>query len=469
MGGRYGERFAREFSRVVRVSLRLGPSLSDSLFRTLPNFGNMITASRSDAEESPLRPPCLSERILLAQQVLLNGAVTTIETKYAANQGPPMGFTRQCRPKRSAGATCAAILIASCFAGGCNRNGTPAVEATRIVQREPIVDIETARARLGSIRQKVRAPGTLAARRESRIGAEVRGQIVRVYVSEGERVDAGQPLFQIDPQEYEMALRQAEAGLDLARSERRQIESDLARARTLKRQDVIAEQEIERLATSLAIAQAKERQAEEAVAFARFNVERTTVRAPYDGSVAERLADEGTTALVQPQTIIVVLQETSQLEAHAAIAESQLALVQVGDRAIVHVEGLEDPIETGVSVVSDTIDPATRTYLVKMPVPNPDYHLKAGVFADVEILPSAKSNAVLVPRESVRTEDGETRLLVVRDGRAEAVPVEVGLVAEDAVEILRGASLGEEVVVGEAARTIAPGMRVRVANTASTS
>jgi multidrug efflux pump subunit AcrA (membrane-fusion protein) len=123
---------------------------------------------------------------------------------------------------------------------------------------------------------------------------------------------------------------------------------------------------------------------------------------------------------------------------------------------------LDEPLETGVSAVSDTIDPATRTYLVKMPVSNADYRLKAGVFAHVEILPGAKSNVLLVPRDSVRTEDGDARLLLVRDGRVEAVPIEVGVVAEDAVEILHGASIGDEVVVGDAARTIAPSMRVRV-------
>jgi RND family efflux transporter MFP subunit len=349
----------------------------------------------------------------------------------------------------------------------CNRNVQTTVEATRSASAEPVVDVETTRARLGSILQRVRSPGTLAARRESQIGAEVRGQIVRVYVSEGERVAAGDALFQIDPQEYEMAVRQAEAGLDLARAECQQIEADLSRARALKRQDVIAEQELERLATSLTVARAKERQANEAVAYARYNLERTIVRAPYSGSIAERLADEGTTALIQPQTIVIVLQETAQLEARAAIPESQLALVQAGDRAIVHVEGVDAPIETGVAAVSDTIDPSTRTYLVKMPVPNADYQLKAGVFAHVEILPGAKSNAVVVPRDSVRTEDGSTRLLVVRDGRAEAVPIEVGLVAEDVVEILRGASVGDEVIVGDAARTIAPGIQVRIVSAAN--
>jgi RND family efflux transporter MFP subunit len=188
------------------------------------------------------------------------------------------------------------------------------------------------------------------------------------------------------------------------------------------------------------------------------------VRAPFAGSVAARLADEGTTALVQPQTIIVVLQETAHLEARAAIPESEMVRVHVGDSALIRLEGLPAPIEGRVGAVSDTIDETTRTYLVKIPVDNPDYDLKAGVFAHVEILPAAKTDALLVPRESIRTEEGRSRVLLVRNGRAEAVDVEVGMVADESAEILHGVDEGDEVITGESARTIAPGLRVRVAS-----
>jgi len=334
---------------------------------------------------------------------------------------------------------------------------------------EPVVDVATHRVQHGSILQRVSAPGSLIARRESRIGAELQGRILHVAVSEGDRVEAGALLFQIDPEPWEVALRQAEAGLDLAQAERRQLDADLARARALHRQDVLAEQEIDRLVTSLAVARARERQAKETVALAHHRLERTVVHAPYAGSIAERLADEGTTALVQPQTIVVVLQETAELEAQAAIPESQLALVQVGDRVLIHVESLPKPIRTRVFSVSDSIDPATRTYLVKMRVPNRDHRLKAGVFAHVEIVPRPKSGVILVPREAIRSEDGRTRVLVVRDGRAVAVPVELGIVSEEEAEVLRGVDVNDEVVVGEAARTIAPGMRVRVVQAAEDS
>jgi len=358
------------------------------------------------------------------------------------------------------------LLVAATglFAHGCDRSAAsrvapvPATPGVAVA----VVDVPAERVRRGAISERVSAPGSIVALRESHIGVEINGRVLHVFVSEGDRVNAGDPLFQIDPTSYEMALRQAEAGLDVACAERRQIEMDLGRARSLRRQDVVAQQDLDRLTTQLAVAQARERQADETLALARHYVERTLVRAPYDGSVAKRLVDEGTTALVQPQTVVVVLQETGTLEAQAAIPESQLALVQLGDPAVLRVEGIANPIETRVSGVNDTIDPATRTYLVTMRVPNPDRGLKAGVFALVEIMPKAKSDVLLVSSEAIRTEDGRTRVLVVRDGKAVAVPIEVGLTSEGAAEVLRGLDEGEEIVVGQAARSIAPGMSVRV-------
>jgi cobalt-zinc-cadmium efflux system membrane fusion protein len=134
----------------------------------------------------------------------------------------------------------------------------------------------------------------------------------------------------------------------------------------------------------------------------------------------------------------------------------------VGDPALLHVEGLPRPIQTEVSAVSDTIDRASRTYRVMMPVPNPEHRLKAGVFARVEIIPQAKSDVLLVPREAIRTEEGSPRVMIVRDGRAVALPVTVGIVSEDAAEVVHGLRVDGEVIVGGAGPDVAPGMRVRV-------
>jgi RND family efflux transporter MFP subunit len=340
-------------------------------------------------------------------------------------------------------------------------SGRPA-SAQESASAQPILPVTTARVENGSIAQHVSAPGSLMARRESRIGAEVRGRIQTIFVQDGDRVEAGAELFQIDPAPYQVNLRQAEAGLDLARAERKQIEADLARLSQLHSRDIVAGDELARMKTQVAVAKARERQAKESVALARHNLEQTLVVAPYGGSIAARLVDEGTTALVQPQTTVVVLQETTQLEAEAHIPESQLSIVRVGDSARVHVQGLGQAIETTVATVGDTIDPTTRTYHVRMLIDNADHRLKAGVFAHIEITPEAKTGILLVPREAVRSEDGQTRVLVVRDGRAVPVRVELGIVDETRAEVLSGLSVDDAVIVGAAAREIAPGMRVQV-------
>ena len=82
-------------------------------------------------------------------------------------------------------------------------------------------------------------------------------------------------------------------------------------------------------------------------------------------------------------------------------------------------------------------------------------------FARVEILPRAKNDVVLVPRSAVRREDGRTQVLLVRDERVVAQPVRLGIVSEDAVEVLRGVRVDDEIVVGDSARQVAAGMRVR--------
>ncbi|RIK96095.1 MAG: hypothetical protein DCC71_22685 [Proteobacteria bacterium] len=376
---------------------------------------------------------------------------------------------RDTRP-RSGGAA-AVCLTALLLGGACSRSepvagsapgasgtsapGAPAEEVAIAVKVEPV--------RRGAIVQRIDAPGTLEARRESHIGVEVQGRIDKVFVDEGDRVAEGAPLFQIDREPYEMGLRQAQAALDHARAERAQMQADLARARELQKQNIVPAQQIEKLETGVAVARSAEAQANEAVALARHKLERTQVRAPYAASVVARLVDEGTTALVQPQTIVLVLQESDELTARATIPESRLAFVRVGDPALIRIEGIPAPIQTEVSAVGDAIDPATRTYTVKMRVPNADHALKAGVFAQVEIIPSSKRDALVVPRDAIRSEDGRTRVFTVRDGRAAPIAVTVGVVTESEAEILDGLRVDMPVIVGDAAQQLAAGMRVRVA------
>ena len=356
--------------------------------------------------------------------------------------------------------TAAALTLVATLACGAGPGEELASSDAAEVTAGSAVEVETAVARRGTVLPRLQAPGSILARRTSEIGAEVTGRIDRILVDVGDRVETGDLLLEIERSTFEAAVRQAEAALELARAERRQTESDLERARELRQKAVLSEQGLEQIETQFAVARAREQQAEAALVIAQENLARTRVVAPYAGTVARRLADEGTTARTMPQTIVIELQETGDLEAVAALPESVHARVHVGDRALLTVAGLPDPVETRVMSVADTIDSMTRTFLVRMRVPNPDHRLKAGVFARVEILSDSQVDTLLIPRDAVRSEAGRTSVLVVRDGEALEVPVRLGIVSEDAIEVLSGIDEGEEVIVGEEARGLAPGISV---------
>ena len=162
------------------------------------------------------------------------------------------------------------------------------------------------------------------------------------------------------------------------------------------------------------------------VALARHNLEQTLVRAPYAGSIGARLADEGTTALVQPQTIVIVLQETAELEAARHDSREPARGGPGGRRGAAPRRGLHRPIETQVTAVGDTIDPATRTYRVRMQVPNPDHGSRPASSRASRSSPRRRADVLLVPREAIRSEDGRTRVLVVRTAAPWRSPVELG-------------------------------------------
>ncbi|MFQ5513337.1 MAG: efflux RND transporter periplasmic adaptor subunit [Myxococcota bacterium] len=352
-------------------------------------------------------------------------------------------------------------LLVSALAVGCGTS-TPEMEEAPHSRRvaDPSLEVSTTLVQQGAITPRISVAGSLVARRESRIGPRVSGPLERIWVSEGDRVARGDALFQVERAAYLAALRKAEAGGDLLRAERRQVKADLERAKKLFAKQIIAKQDLDRLETQLAVAAARERQAVQAVAIAQRNLEDTLVRAPFSGSVAKRLADEGTTAT--PQTVVIVLQETGVLEARAAIAEGSHARIQVGDPARLYVEGIPDPLVSTVSAVSDTIDPDTRTYEVRITIPNPDHVYKSGIFVRVEIEPSSRTHVTLIPTDAIRRENGEDRVYVVRDGRAQPVAVQLGIVTERVAEVLDGVVPGDEIIVGDSVRLVSPGIKVHV-------
>jgi RND family efflux transporter MFP subunit len=323
------------------------------------------------------------------------------------------------------------------------------------------VGIQTTRVASEALTATIAASGTIEAKRLTEIGADVPGTLAAVFVDVGSAVAAGAPLFRIDPGPYLLALAEARAGLALARAESANAQAEAARMEKLVEQNAASVQRADQLRTQAEVAAARVVQGEARVARAERDLARTTVRAPYAGSVVERRAHEGALAGAAP---VIVLQESGALEAILDVPETTPIAVRVGHPVRLFAQGVAEPIATQVTRVSDRIDPSTRTYEVRCLVAAAAGAVKAGSYARAEITSARETPQPVAPRSAVVTRDGRAYVLRVESGVARETPVRLGIATEDRVELLAGVAPGDVVVHGEAAQRLVDGARVEAAS-----
>jgi RND family efflux transporter MFP subunit len=131
------------------------------------------------------------------------------------------------------------------------------------------------------------------------------------------------------------------------------------------------------------------------------------------------------------------------------VLESDLGKIHIGNVAWIHVNALDSPVESRVTSISPTVDKMTRTAQVEVTVDNTDHLLKPGMFAQVFIPTDVRPAAVLLPRSAVIEDEAtDSRyVFVANSGKSRKIPVEYGLTEGNLVEIVRGLSAGDQVVI----------------------
>jgi len=345
----------------------------------------------------------------------------------------------------------------------CVRHADRPADGKTAVSSEPVERaaeaVRVAEIGLATLEVPVTASGSTQARRVSGLAAELAGRIRAIYVDVGDRVAAGTELFALDPFPYQTALDEARAGLALARAEHQNAAYEERRVEKLAKQRAASEAQREQFRTAEDVATARVAQMEARVARAQANLERTLIRAPYAGTVVDRLAHEGDMAGREP---VVVLQESGPLVAVLNIPEATLVPVRVGAPLRIHAAGLSAPIQTRVDRVSERVDPETRTYEVRATVEDPTGTLKAGSYIYADITATPASPRPVVDRSALLMRDGRTYLFRVEGDRVRQIDVRVGAVTDEWVEILSGADVGDRVAHGDAVGRLADGDAVRI-------
>lgn len=350
---------------------------------------------------------------------------------------------------------------------GCGRSASTAVEGSEIPAAldEAVAErVVTARVERRPATTTLNASGSILAPRTTALGPEVSGRLKRVYVDVGDVVERGEPVFEIDPEPFRIAHLEAAAGLELARAELTQAELELARTSRLAEESVVAEQERERNSTRVAVARAQVAAAEARVERAADNLRRTVGRAPYDAHVVERHLHEGAIVTVGPGTVVVTLQERGRLEAILDVPEASRVHVAPGDPVRLFVEGLTEPVRAEVGAVNARLDTETRTYELRVPLPELGTAVKSGSFVRAEIRPRPRHQGLAVPSGAILMRDGRPRVFLLSGEEVEEVEVRLGLTGPDWTEVLEGVEEGDEVVVGEVVQRLADGVRVERAN-----
>jgi membrane fusion protein (multidrug efflux system) len=289
--------------------------------------------------------------------------------------------------------------------------------------------------------------GTLHADAEAEVATEVDGRLISIAADLGDQVTEGQVLATLDDATLAAQLREATATLQKTTTEEQ-------RARRLKEQGVMSQQEFDAISSAQDVALAKR----DVLAI---QLGHTKIRAPFAGRIARRLVDVGNYVRVGTPIFVLVADDTLRLRGE--IPERFAADLKIGQDVRGSVEAYPDDVITGrLARVSAAADPKSRALTVEAVVPNEDGRLKVGFFCKAAILTRSDARALVVPVEALVDFAGVTRVFVVDDeGTAHAREVETGLRLGPRVEIVSGVDADERVATSALGR-LSDGARVNV-------
>ena len=337
-----------------------------------------------------------------------------------------------------------------------------------------------------AIARIVKESGRIDPRVKVNISAHVIGKIEKLYVEEGDRIEAGSPFLELEKEAFVAARDRSRAEVAITQSRERQAEVDLADAEAkLKRWRRLSEEriaspeqleaaELGRRSAELRLEQAREsvRQARAGLEKAQDDLTKTTIYAPLTGRVISLSAEEGEVVVSgtmnNPASIIGVIADLSEILAEVDVDETEVAYLETGQSATLTVDALADRtytgkvVEIGSSGFNRPQQPDVTFFKVKVLLDQPDAELRAGMSVRAEITTAQHEDALVVPIQAVverlpLDEEGEeledeeevrVAFVVQEDDTVRQQPVETGLSDTTHVEIVDGLGEGDRVVTG---------------------
>jgi RND family efflux transporter MFP subunit len=315
----------------------------------------------------------------------------------------------------------------------------------------------------GSIEAGIAISGDLKAIEEAVVRARLEGDLVGVYVREGDHVRQGQLLARFEDSEQESNHTSAIADREAAQSDLETAKWNAEQSEQLFKAGAIAERDLRTAQQTLAAARARLAAAEARVRATTSLLTDTRALAPTTGVVAKRSVENGEHVARGADMFTVVRSDVLELAAN--VPARQASDIRVGQK--VHFAAGGRDLDGRVARINPSIDPTNRSITVYTQVPNGAGALKANSFATGRIVSRTVDGAVVIPAPALRQAQGSDKPFVYRLDATDALeraPVSVGIVDESQAiaEITEGLNPGDRIVVGNVG-TLGAGMKVTIA------
>ena len=379
---------------------------------------------------------------------------------------------------------------------------------------EKPLEVQTAQAGSNEVVQKVTATGKVQPKTQVKISADVSARIIRLGVEDGQRIEKGQFLVELDREAYLAAVesaqanvRSVEANARLVRESMLQAEREFNRAKEIVQRKLDSQSRLDAAEAAYKVEVARYEsalgdvaRAKAALKQAQDSLSKTSIYAPMAGVVTELRREQGEIAIGSQfqEDVIMVISDLAEMEVQLDVDENDIVSVAIGDPATIEVDALLDQelsgtvyeISNSAKVSASQTTNQKTEFEVKVAIKEKRSELRPGMTASADIVTETKQSALSVPIQcvTVRTleqlqsgkggeeaasgfkadKDGFVQVVfVLEDGKAMARQVETGIQSDILIEISSGLSEGDTVISGgykAISRDLVHGAAVKVNN-----
>jgi len=346
------------------------------------------------------------------------------------------------------------------------------------------ISIETELVKKGNISNSITATGTLQALKTVAVGTQVSGTIQKIHVDFNDKVTRGQVIAELDKTALQASLENAEAFLSEAQSQVSFQKASYDRAKALFTKELLSKADYELAEFNLLRAESSLKNAESNYERARINLSYATIYSPIDGIVLNRAVDEGQTvaASFNTPTLFSIANDLRKMQVEAKIDEADIGLVKTGQKVIFSVDafpelefnGMVTQIRSEPIIISNVV-----TYTVIVQAENPHLQLMPGMTANIEVFVQTAEDVLYIPYRAIRfrpqpalieeyysqisktrsyepqknLQSAEHTVWVKKEDKIYEVEVTAGINNGVLVEISKGLSLHDEVILNMSAIT----------------